>query len=195
MKIGIIGGTFDPPHLGHLALAEAALAQLELDEVLFIPANRNPMKSGKAGATAKQRAAMVDLMIRREPHMAYSDMEIARGGQSYTVETLADLQMVQPADYWFIMGADALKGLPEWKNPLRLIKLCRIAAAIRPPHSLQETLVRLPEEMRPFVDPIEMTGMDVSSTDLRDKIARGITVSPWLAPEVLQYINANKLYR
>src|ERR1700722_59500 len=108
MRIGVLGGTFDPPHLGHLALARAALRQLELDEVLFLPANRNPLKTGKGGTPAKHRLAMIDLMLKNEPTMAYSDMEITRGGPSYAVDTLNELHAVRPAEYWFLMGADSL---------------------------------------------------------------------------------------
>jgi len=194
MKIGVLGGTFDPPHLGHLALAEAAIAQLDLDEVVFVPANRNPIKAIKTVTSPKHRVAMVELLVRDHPQLAYSDMEITRGGPSFTVDTLTELQMVTPAEYWFIMGADALRNISEWKSPNRLIRLCRIAAAIRPPHTVQDVLVRLPEEFKSSIDPIQMTGVELSSTEIRDKIAGRLNVTPWLSPEVLQYIQANKLY-
>ena len=194
MKIGVLGGTFDPPHLGHLALAEAAMAQLGLDEIVFVPANRNPVKTIKTKTSAKHRVAMVELLIKEHPELAYSDMEITRGGPSYTVDTLTELQMVRPAEYWFIMGADALRGISEWKSPNRLIRLCRIAAAVRPPLTVQDVLVRLPEEYKSSIDPIQMTGVELSSTEIRDKIAGRQNVTPWLTPEVLQYIQANKLY-
>src|ERR1041384_5745403 len=102
MKIGILGGTFDPPHNGHLAFAEAAVQTLELDEVLFIPANRNPLKPEKRQASAKDRLEMVRLMVEGKPQMAVSDIEIRRGGPSYAVETLDELHFVSPAEYWFL---------------------------------------------------------------------------------------------
>src|SRR4051794_25149699 len=103
MKIGILGGTFDPPHTGHLSVARAALEQLELDEVLFLPASRNPLKSRKVVTPAKHRLGMVEALVRNEEKMAVSDMELTRGGISYTVDTLGELHMVQPAEYWFLM--------------------------------------------------------------------------------------------
>ena len=195
MKIGILGGTFDPPHVGHLALAKAAVEQLELDELLFIPANRNPLKTVKAETPAKHRIAMVERLLKDQPQMAYSDMEITRGGASYTVDTLSELQMVNPAEYWFIMGADALRGIGNWKSPVRLLRMCRIAVAVRPPISVSDVMIKLPEEFKGHVDTIQMSGIDVSSSDLRNRLHGGQNVTPWLTPEVLQYIQSNTLYR
>jgi len=195
MKIGILGGTFDPPHLGHLALAEAALQQFELDEVLFIPANRNPIKSFKTETAAKHRLAMVECLVRDHPKFAYSDMEITRGGPSYSVDTLSELQMVQPGEYWFIMGADALRGLSEWKSPSRLVRMCRLAVAVRPPLNVSDVLVKLPEELKGHVDTMQMFGLEISSSEIRTRLHGGQSVAPWLSPEVLQYIQTNKLYR
>ncbi|MDR3688977.1 MAG: nicotinate-nucleotide adenylyltransferase [Fimbriimonas sp.] len=195
MKIGILGGTFDPPHNGHLSLAQFAMRELQLDEVIFLPANRNPMKSGKIQAPAKHRLGMIDRLIQTQPGMSYSDMEITRGGPSYAVDTLAELQMVRPAEYWFLMGVDALRGIGGWKSPSRLMKLCRIAVAVRPPHIVHDVLARLPEEFRGKVDILEMPPMEISSTDIRDRMHRGQNVSPWMSAEVLQYIQANRLYQ
>jgi len=194
MKIGILGGTFDPPHAGHLALARAALQQLELDEVIFLPANRNPLKARK-GTPAKHRLGMVEALIRNDSQLAVSDMEITRGGVSYTVDTLAELQMVQPAEYWFLMGADALRGLPDWKNPQRLMRLCRLGVAVRPPMTETDVVNRVPIEFKEKVDVIRMAPMDVSSTDIRDRLARNQTVSPYVPTDVLKYIHTHHLYR
>ena len=195
MRIGIIGGTFDPPHTGHMALAKAAVESLQLDEVLFLPANRNPFKLNSTPVAAKHRLAMVQRMIDQEPGMAVSDMELTRGGTSYTVDTLGELQMVRPAEYWFILGLDAVKGLTEWRNPQRLLRLCRLGVAVRPPDSEEGILSRVPEQFRDKVDIVKMQPLDVSSTDIRDRIARGINVSPWVAPAVCKYIQDNRLYR
>lgn len=195
MRIGIFGGTFDPPHIGHLALARAALEQLELDEVLFLPANRNPLKSKKTATNGKHRLGMVEALVRNEPQMAVSDMELTRGGTSYTVDTLGELQVVQPADYWFIMGADSLKGLADWKNPHRLLRLARLAVALRPPIMDSDALARVPEEFRSRIDVLTMPPMDVSSTDLRERLARNQSVNPSIPPDVLKYISTNQLYR
>lgn len=195
MRIGVFGGSFDPPHSGHLALARAAREQLGLDEVILLPANQNPLKSSRSNASAKHRLAMVQRLVKGEPGLAVSDMEITRGGVSYTVDTIGELQMVQPADYWFLMGADALKGLPQWKNPARLLRLCRLGVAVRPPMTEGDVLARVPPDLRAKVDLIKMAPMDVSSTDIRTRLAKGQNASPWLAPEVLRYIGENGLYK
>lgn len=195
MKIGILGGTFDPPHAGHLALAQSALQQLGLDEIIFLPANRNPLKSTKASVSGKHRVGMVEALIRHESQLAVSDMEITRGGTSYTVDTLGELMMVRPAEYWFLMGADALKGLPDWKNPQRLMRLCRLGVAVRPPMSEGDVLARIPEEFKEKVDLIRMSPMDVSSTDIRDRLQRNRSVSPQVPNDVLKYIHTHQLYK
>ncbi len=195
MRVGILGGTFDPPHIGHLALAKSAMEQLELDEVIWLPANRNPLKQRGTRTPPKDRFEMVKRLVAGEENMSVSDMEITRGGPSYTIDTLGELQMVQPADYWFILGADALRGLPGWKNPQRLLKLCRFAVAVRAPLTESDVLGRIPEDYKERVDVIKMTPMDVASSNLRDKLAKGQDVTPWMHKDVIKYIKEHKLYR
>jgi nicotinate-nucleotide adenylyltransferase len=195
MKIGILGGTFDPPHVGHLSVARAALKQLELDEILFLPASKNPLKMRAVGTSGKHRLGMVEALIRNEEQMAVSDMELTRGGVSYTVDTLGELHMVQPAEYWFLMGADSLRGLAEWKNPQRLLRLARLAVAVRPPLGEAEVIARIPTEFRERVDMVQMSPIDISSTDLRDRIKRNQNVSAWIPQDVLKYIATYQLYK
>jgi nicotinate-nucleotide adenylyltransferase len=195
MKIGIFGGTFDPPHLGHLALAEAAIESLGLDEVIWMPAFQNPLKAKRPFTHAKQRLKMVQLAVEGLPKMAVSDSEIERRGQSYAVDTVAELQFLKPADYWFIVGADSLRTLSSWKQPERLLRLCRIAAAVRPPVNSVEALLLVPPEFREKIDLIEMKPMDISATEIRDKLARGLSVDPWVPKLVIKYIQENKLYQ
>lgn len=194
MRIGILGGTFDPPHIAHLALAHSAIDQLQLDELIFMPVARNPLKH-KPIATSKQRLAMTELLIENEPKMAVSNLEIVRGGQSYAVDTLAELQAAQPAEYWFIVGADALKDLKQWKNPDKLLKLCRLAAAIRPPQTEADLRARIPDEYKDRIDVISMDAMDVASFEIRDRLARNKPLSNMLPERILQYIRQNDLYR
>jgi len=195
MRIGIFGGTFDPPHNGHLALAEAAKEALQLDEIIFMPAFQNPLKTGGRTTPAKHRLEMVKRLVAGKPGMAVSDLEVSRRGPSYAVDTLTELQHVSPGDYWFILGADALKTLPEWKQPQRLIKLCRIAVAVRLPQDPQEIVGRYPAEFRDAIDVVEMKPIDLSASDLRDKLARGQSISLWVPKPVIQYIEEHKLYR
>lgn len=195
MRIGVFGGTFDPPHTGHLELARAALEHLQLDEVIFMPANRNPLKRRHDTAPPKHRLEMIRRLIEGEAQFGVSDQEITRGGPSYTVDTMSELQMAQPGEYWFLLGADSLKGLKDWKQPERLLRMCRLGVVMRPPQTEALVLGRLPDEVRAKVDLIPMKPMDISATELRERIAKGKPTAPWLAPAVLQYINANGLYR
>jgi len=195
MKIGILGGTFDPPHMGHLALARAALATLDLDEVMFLPANRNPLKTRRDVTEPSQRLEMVRLAIAGEPAFSVSDMEITRGGPSYTVDTLSELQMIRQADFWFIIGADALKTIPDWKSPNRIAKLCRLAVAVRPPMTDHDVAARIPDLFDGRVDLVPIQPVDVSSTEIRERIRAGRPVTGMLDPKVEDYIRRHKLYK
>lgn len=194
MRIGILGGTFDPPHLGHIQLAEAALTKLQLDEVLFIPANRNPLKSRRA-SRPKDRLEMVRLAIEGHPGFAVSDIEIARGGPSYAIDTLSELQAARPGDYWLILGTDALKGFMDWKSPERILQKARLAVAIRPPQKKEDVLAQTPEAIVASVDWLEMPPTDISSTDIRLRIEERRPSSHLLDPRVMSYIEENSLYR
>lgn len=194
MRIGILGGTFDPPHNGHLNFAKAAIDQLQLDEVILLPAHRNPLKKVKS-SPAKQRLAMVEKMIEDEPNMAASDIEISRGGPSYMVDTLMELQAVRPGDYWLLVGADVMKTFSEWRNPGKIVRLCRLGVALRSPMTETDLMARIAPEFKEKVDVVKMKPVDISATELRDRIARGKgLVAPFLSPGVLQYINQHRLY-
>lgn len=194
MRIGILGGTFDPPHLGHLALARSAIESLELDEVLFVPAHRNPLKRGKRQASARDRLEMVRQLIQNEPKMSVSDIEIARGGPSFTVETLEELQYVRPGDYWLLMGSDSALGFASWKQPARILRLCRIGLAIRPPETAEALLERLHEDIRKAADIVPMPPSEISSTELRLRLQSKRVVRGMIPENVLQYIREHKLY-
>lgn len=196
MRIGVLGGTFDPPHIGHIALAVAAIEQLDLDEVLFMPANQNPTKGRRVETSAMHRLGMVEALIKGSGNQkfAVSNQEITRGGPSYAVETLSELQMALPAEYWFLLGADALRTLPDWKQPQRLVKLCRLGVVVRPPNSAEYAVSRVPEEYQDKIDILEMDGLNVSSTTLRERLMRGVDVSEWIPIEVRQYIKSHRLY-
>ena len=194
MRIGILGGTFDPPHKGHIALALAAKEALELDEVLLLPAHRNPLKHIKAGASPKHRLAMCEAVIKEHPGLGVCDLDISRGGPSYAVDTLAELHAVQDAEYWFILGSDAIRHINSWKAPERLMKLCRFAVATR-----SEKLADFQQWMTPdlaaHVDLVPMPPVDISATELRNKIAKRESVNLWIPPTVIQYIQEHNLYR
>lgn len=195
MRIGIFGGTFDPPHRGHIQLAQAAVEQLELDELIMIPAHRNPLKKEKPGATSRQRFEMVKLAAAEAPNIVVSDIEIVRGGPSYMIDTVSELQHAIPGDYWLIMGADSLKGLENWKDWQKIISKCRLGVAIRPPDTWQSLLMRVTPDLREKVDKVEMPASDVSSTEIRLQIMRGEKSVGHLHPKVLEYIRKNNLYK
>lgn len=194
MRIGIFGGTFDPPHNGHLAIAESARVQLELDEVLFVPSNRNPLKRTKA-SSARDRMEMVRLAVSNRQGFALSDIEIARGGPSYAYDTVSELVYIRPAEYWWIMGSDALKTFEQWKNPDKLSRLCRLAVVVRPPTAAREVQDRTSEWLLPRIDWIDIPPSEASSTDIRLRLQANKTVANLLPSAVLDYIQERKLYR
>jgi nicotinate-nucleotide adenylyltransferase len=177
-----------------LALAKAAIEALELDEVLFVPTNRNPLKRKLKTAPAKHRLAMVQALIKDEPKMAVCDIEILRGGTSYAVDTITELSFAQPADYWFIVGADAVAHISEWKQPSRLLRLCRLAVALRPGTTESNLMIRIPAEFREGIDMIPMKPVELSATELRNRLAAGLSPGPNLPQGVRAYIQQNKLY-
>ena len=194
MRIGIFGGTFDPPHNGHLALARACMAELALDEVLFVPAAQNPLKTTGPKASAHDRLTMLGLLVAAVDNMGVLDIELQKGGRSYTVDTMDDLQMVQPADYWFLLGADALKGLGSWKNPTKLLRLCRLGVVLRPSQADADVITRFGEPYRDRVDLIRMPPVDISSTEIRNRLSQGKTIAPYVPQAILAYIEEKGLY-
>lgn len=195
MKIGILGGTFDPPHNGHLNLANTAIDQLGLDEVILIPSYNTPFKDYHRPASVNQRLKMVELSIQNEPKISSSNIEITRGGFSYTVDTLTELQFARPAEYWFLMGSDNLINVASWKQPERLIKLCRLGVALRDPEDKLKATLHVPEEILEKVDWIEKPAMPISSTEIRRMIDYNRDISPWIKPDVLAYVQEKKLYK
>lgn len=195
MRIGILGGSFDPPHNGHLAIAKAAKKALHLDEVLFVPARINPNKSRTPVANTQQRLEMVRLAIQGEPTFAVSDVEILRRGPSYMIETLDALTAVMPGEYWLIMGADAAYGFDTWRRPERIIRLARIALVRRNEDDWSKIMERVPILARSVIDEVPMASVDVSSTEIRLAISSKKSVDGKLPKAVLQYIREQKLYQ
>jgi nicotinate-nucleotide adenylyltransferase len=193
MRYGILGGTFDPPHVGHVHIAQVAMQELGLDEVVWIPANKNPMKHRRQ-TSPKKRLHMCRLAIEGLEGMAVSDIETTRGGDSYLVDTLEELKLVMPGEYWFILGMDALAGFDGWKRPERVLQLCRLAVFGRPGTDLETTLDRLGREVRESVDLVRAPVKPVSSSNIRDMAARGEDFSRLVAPAVYEYIKQQGLY-
>ncbi|MBN2238580.1 MAG: nicotinate-nucleotide adenylyltransferase [Dehalococcoidales bacterium] len=199
MKTGILGGTFDPVHNGHILIASETIKRLGLDEVLFMPAARSPFKLDISAASVEHRVRMVELAIADYRGFRLSTIEIDRAGPSYTVDTLEILneRSGELNELFFIIGLDSLLTLPDWKKPERIVRLCRIVTVCRPGYEiprlaeLEEKLPGLQESLILLEEPL----VDISSTDIRQRIRQGSSVSDMLPPKVEDYIRENTLYR
>lgn len=200
MRLGIMGGTFDPIHIGHLVAAEEARDGFELDKVVFIPSARPPHKGGVTYSSPEARLEMVRLAIQDNPSMEVSDIEINRKGLSFTIDTLHKLHEIYGGDtgLYFITGADAILEILTWKEPEALFSQCIFIAATRPGYSLDElheALAGLDAGALDNVRQMEIPGLAVSSTFIRERVAAGKPFR-YLVPEpVWRYIKEKGLYR
>jgi nicotinate-nucleotide adenylyltransferase len=199
--IGMLGGTFDPIHAGHLALARVALDQLRLDRILFVPAGRPPHKRGRPITSAADRLAMVELAIAGEPRFAVSRIEIDRPGPSYTADTVEALMAGpdgdRPPKLTVILSAESFADLPSWHEPARLLRIARIAVAPRPGHP-PPTTAWLAQRLPGFahrIDVLEGPHLDISASDIRARVAAGRPIHGLVTPPVAAYIEAHHLYR
>lgn len=198
MNIGVIGGTFDPIHNGHLAVAKEVRVRLNLAEILFVPAGQPWLRIDRPISPAEHRVAMVRLAITGEPYLKLSTMEIERPGPTYTVDTMVELQAQfgSGADLFFILGWDSLVQLPEWKEPSRLITLCRLVAVPRPgcaKPDLKELESLIPGLARRVVL-MDKPEMDISASDIRERVARGLSIRHLVPESVERYIKQHGLY-
>jgi nicotinate-nucleotide adenylyltransferase len=200
--IGMLGGTFDPIHAGHLALARVALDQLGLDRILFVPAGQPPHKRGRPITPAEDRLAMVDLAIAGEPRFATSRIEIDRPGPSYTADTAEALVARSttddlPTELTVILSAESFAELPSWHEPARLLRLARIAVAPRPGHPAPSP-AWLAQRLPSFgdrVDVLEGPHLDISASDIRARVAAGRSIEGLVPTPVAAYIKEHHLYR
>lgn len=186
MRIGLLGGSFDPPHVGHLLIASDAVDALGLDRLVLVPAATQPLK-GEAGATPHQRLAMTRLLAAADPRLEVDAVEVDRGGLSFTVDTLADYAGRHPdAELFFLAGADVLESFPRWREPERIRALATIAVMQRDgqPHRLPEGMVA-----------VQTRRVDVSSTEVRARVRAGLPVRGFVTDAVADYIAAERLYR
>lgn len=198
MDIGILGGTFNPIHIGHLVAAEEARMALGLREVLFIPAGQSWLKGDRAILPAEHRVEMVRLAIVSNPHFKLSTLEVERPGESYSVDTMEELrrQYGSAGRLFFILGSDSLMTLPRWKQPARLVQLCQLVVMNRPgpPPNMAALEESIPGVSRRIVL-LDMPGMDVSSTDIRERVLCGRSIRYLVPAEVENYILEHRLYR
>jgi nicotinate-nucleotide adenylyltransferase len=199
-RIGILGGTFNPVHIGHLILAQTAIETLELSRMLFIPCATPPHKSPSRLTPAKHRLAMLEMAVEGDPRFEVSDAEIRRGGISYTLDTVADLHKTCPdAELVFIIGADTLPELHLWKEVYTLLALCRIVAFARPgvrlgTLSAKDLHLDSPWPERLLKDIRIGRLIEISSSDVRHRIAEGLSIRYLVPAAVEMYIAEHGLY-
>lgn len=199
MDIGILGGTFDPVHVGHLSIAEEARVRLKLSRVLFVPAGQPWLKADEAIASPSHRVEMVKRAIAGNPYFELLTTEVDRPGPSYAVDTVAILQqqLGAEASFFFLLGWDSLAELPRWKEPGRLVQMCRLVAIPRPDFSppnleaLESSILGVTQS----VVLLDMPLVDVSSSGIRKRVAQGLSIQGLVSGDVEEYIQEQQLYR
>lgn len=190
-----MGGTFDPVHWGHLVAAEEARVQFKLDQVIFMPVGTSPFPKDYPVSSAEHRYAMALLATADHPDFTVSRLEIDRPGPSYTVDTLRALRADgEGMRFWLIVGADAALELASWQRPHELAQLCEVVAVTRPGYDVEELARRLPPELLPRVRVLAIPELNISSTQLRARVARGESVRYLLPAQVAAYIAKCRLY-
>jgi nicotinate-nucleotide adenylyltransferase len=188
-KVGIFGGTFDPIHLGHLITAQSVREIRNLDKIIFIPAFISPHKSDVKTSSAEDRLNMIKLAIDGIPFFDYSDIEIKKGGVSYTIDTLKELKKIYD-EMEFIIGYDNIFTFHTWKEPDEIMKLAKIIVLKRKsshPPQFEDKYYK----QAVFV---QTRGIEISATDLRERVRKGLPINFLVPPKVMEYIYQNKLY-
>ena len=210
MRLGIFGGTFDPPHVGHLLAASDAIEHLRLDRLVFVPAAVQPLKAGRAAAAGGDRLAMVRLTAGDDPRLAVDSIELDRDGLSYTVDTLREFARRFPsAERFFLVGADVLSTFAHWRDPQTVLELATLAVVTRRPDSGDEGLENslrlegkretsnggLAEALVWRATTVPTRRIDVSSTEIRDRVRLGRSIHGFVTDSVAEYIGTYGLYR
>lgn len=199
-KIGIMGGTFDPIHMGHLILGEQSYEQFQLDKVLFMPSGNPPHKRDRAGrASDNQRVDMVRIAIEDNPHFELSLAEMHETGYTYTYRTLEELKEYNPdTDYYFIIGADSLFAFDEWMEPERICRACTLVVAVRDHASyaeLNREIQRLSARYNGNFALLDTMNIDVSSHQIRQWISEEKSLKYYVPDKVISYMKENGIYR
>jgi nicotinate-nucleotide adenylyltransferase len=188
-RIGILGGTFDPPHYGHLTIAEMAIRKLNLEEVIFVPAKTPPHKSVEEISSRRDRLAMLKLAVAGKERILISEIEFERQGPSYTVDTLTELQREYPDDeFYFLIGADNISEMESWHQPERIFEMVNVVAAGRPGFSGAGKFAGM-------IESFEMKPVNISSTMIREKVRAGQSISGLLPAAIEEYVLNRNLYK
>jgi nicotinate-nucleotide adenylyltransferase len=192
-RIGLYGGSFDPPHNAHLALARLARDHLMLDELRVMPAGKPWQKQHRVLASPEHRAQMVKLAIAGEPKLKLEEAELRHAGPNYTIDTLRELQAEQPGEWFLVLGQDQYAQLHTWREWRELLGLVTLAVAGRAgePPAASPQIAALPHR----IVVLPLPPMAVSSSDVRDRVAQGLDTSGLVPPAVASYIDQNHLYR
>ena len=193
MKTCIFGGTFDPPHIGHLLIAQTVFESENFERLIFVPANISPAKKNGDSSSPNERSKMLEIALINNPNFEISDLEIKREGISYTIDTIrefVDDLKLDKEDLFFLMGSDTLKGFHNWKNPEEIIKLCNIIVAIRPGFTPSD----IPQWVLDNVRFANIPRFEVSSTNIRRRWREGKTIRYMVTKEVWEYIDEKDLY-
>jgi nicotinate-nucleotide adenylyltransferase len=185
--IGLLGGSFDPIHHGHLIVGQVAAEKLNLDSLRFVPAREQPFKAGLHCTSAEHRAAMLSLALVNMPGFSVEPSELKRPGPSYTVDTLRHLRKSEPsAEFVLLLGADAAAELSAWREASQLPDLARIAVFARPGN---------PVPASPWISTvIEVPAIDISATEVRRRARQGLSIRYWVPDRVAEYITTHRLY-
>ena len=198
VDVGVLGGTFDPPHLGHLAIAAAARQKLGLQRVIFIPAGQPWLKTEMPVSPSADRFEMVRLAIAPFPQFEISRIEIDRSGPSYSYDTIRELRAGLPnsVEVFFLLGWDSLAQLPRWHEAVRLVQECRLVAVPRPGHARPDLaeLERVIPGIAGRVTMLDIPEVNISATDIRQRFARGLSAADLVPPAVETYIRDHGLY-
>ncbi len=192
VRIGIMGGVFDPIHIGHLFTAEEARIQFKLKKVIFVPCLQPTHKRNEEVSDVKHRLTMTYLAVQSNPYFEVSEIEVNRPGPSYTIDTIKEFRNIYgwEAEIYFITGADAFLEIDTWYKKDELLKLCQFVAATRPGYDL----ARLHNNFKKVLKIMEIPALAISSTDIRYRIKNGLSIKYIVLEEVREYIYGNKLY-
>ncbi|MBR5931483.1 MAG: nicotinate-nucleotide adenylyltransferase [Lachnospiraceae bacterium] len=197
MKVGILGGTFSPIHYGHLILAETAYDRFSLDKVLIMPAGDPYFKNLDKIAADSHRENMTRLAIENNPHFEFSDIELKREGNTYTIDTLNELTRLYPDDEFFlIVGSDTLFSIEKWYKPDEIFRMAKLLTSCRNivKEDLNAQIDHLKAKFGAKIYNLYMPNIDISSTDIRDKVKHGMSIRYYTPDAVIDYIYENKLY-
>lgn len=193
MKVCLFGGTFDPPHLGHLIIAQTIFEAENFDQIVFVPAYQPPHKNGMKVSPVDQRLEMLKIAIKENPNFILSDLEIQRKGLSYSIDTIIDYKeqnSLNSNELFYLMGSDSLKQFKKWKNTKKIIDECRVIVAIRPGFRPSD----IPNWILAKIQFASIPRIEISSTTIRNRWTDDKTIRYMVTESVWQYINKNKLY-